>query len=127
MATMEPLRCLGIKEAVLSDDGTAVLLELAMANGKIFPLELQAGGVELLLRALFASSQALAEKAPKPAPLRETRIEEAVRVGPAADFLVHPQSGGGARLTLRVGPVDLAVDLSDPAAVAAALQAPSLH
>lgn len=127
MATLDPLRCLGIKEVVLSDDGSAVLLELAMANGKIFPLELQAGGVELLMRALFASAQALADKQPKPAALADTRVEEAVLVGPASEHMVQRQNGGGARLTLRVGVTDLAVDLADPAAVAAALQAPALH
>ena len=61
--TLPPLRCIGLKQAVLSDDGRAVLLELAMANGKIFPLELEAGGVDLLLRALFMSARALGEAA----------------------------------------------------------------
>jgi hypothetical protein len=59
MATLPPLRCIGIKQAVLSDDSTAVLLELAMANQQIFPLELDAGGVELLTRVLISSGQAL--------------------------------------------------------------------
>ena len=51
--TLAPLRCTGLKQVVLSDDGRAVLLELTMANGKVFPLELETGGVDLLLRALL--------------------------------------------------------------------------
>ena len=39
MTTMDPLRCVGIRQAVLSGDGSTVLLEMSMANGKIFPLE----------------------------------------------------------------------------------------
>lgn len=65
-STMEPLRCVGLKQAVLSDDGQAVLLELLMANGKIFPLELNAGGVELLTKTLYMSAQAMGMTLPAP-------------------------------------------------------------
>ncbi len=68
MTSMAPLRCTGIKQVVLSEDGTAVLLELAMANGKTFPLELAAEGVELLTRALLVSAQALGEQQRPTAP-----------------------------------------------------------
>ncbi len=75
MTSMAPLRCTGIKQVVLSDDGTAVLLELAMANGKTFPLELAAEGVELLTRALLVSAQALGESR------RAAAADSAVRPG----------------------------------------------
>ncbi len=124
MATLAPLRCMGIKQVVLSDDGKAVLLELAMANGQIFPLELNAGGVELLSRALLTSAQALAEP---PAPLAETETRMAVHV-PAQTFAVRALPEGGRMLLARVGCIDLGLDLADAAAaeaLAAALQSPS--
>lgn len=65
-STMEPLRCVGLKQAVLSDDGKAVLLELLMANGQIFPLELNDGGVELLLRTLQRSAEVMGLELPVP-------------------------------------------------------------
>jgi hypothetical protein len=126
MATMAPLRCLGIKQVVLSDDGQAVLLELAMANGQIFPLELGVGGVELLSRALLTSAQALGEQQLPRAPLAETEAGVAVHV-PAQAFEVRAQPDGGRMLLARVGCIDLGLDLADAAAaegLAAALQAP---
>lgn len=122
MTTMAPLRCLGLKEAVLSEDGKAVLLELVMANGQIFPLELDAGGVELLMRALFASAQALGGKAGKPQALADSSPAESVLVGPPDEFLVRAQPDGAASLHLRLGSVDLAVGLADRAALEAALR-----
>lgn len=80
MTTMAPLRCTGIKQVVLSDDGTAVLLELAMANGKIFPLELEAPGVELLTRALLLSAEALGDSTKGQTPLSGTPASEAIEM-----------------------------------------------
>lgn len=123
---MAPLRCLGIKQVVLSDDGSAVLLELAMANGQIFPLELGTGGVELLSRALLTSAQALGESAPPREPLSAIAARVAVHVS-AHDFAVRSQVDGGRMLLARVGCIDLGLDLADAAAaeaLAAALQAP---
>lgn len=123
MATMAPLRCLGIKQVVLADNGQAVLLELAMANGQIFPLELTAGGVELLSRALLTSAQALGEP---PTALAETDPRVAVHA-PVRHAEVRALDGGGRMLLARVGCIDLGLDLADAAAaeaLAAALQAP---
>lgn len=123
--TMAPLRCIGLKQVVLSDDGRAVLLELAMANGKIFPLELEAGGVDLLLRALFLSAQALGDTAVADrAPLAALPPAAPVPLQAAAVASGAASDGTPARLLLRVGSVDLAVALPDgasPQALARAL------
>ena len=109
--TLAPLRCIGLKQVVLSDDGRAVLLELAMANNKIFPLELEAGGVDLLLRALRMSAQALGGAAAAGrAALDELPPEAPVQV-PAEAAAAGTGADGGPRLLLRVGSVDLAVAL----------------
>ena len=109
--TLAPLRCTGLKQVVLSDDGRAVLLELAMANGKTFPLELEAGGVDLLLRALLMSAQALGgAAAERRAPLDELPPEAPVQV-PVEAAAPGTAADGAPRLLLRVGSVDLAVAL----------------
>lgn len=118
MATMEPLRCIGLKQAVLSDDGQAVLLELMMANGQIFPLELQAGGVELLSRVLLGSAEALgAAQAPRAA-LAEIDLTLPVRV-PVQALEVRAQPEGGPVLLARAGAIDLGIRLEDAAAARA--------
>lgn len=100
--TMEPLRCVGLKTAVLSDDGTAVLFELMMANGKIFPLELTTEGVTLMVRSLLAAAQAL------PAAEGSVDLDSAVRL--SADALrAHRRDDGSVWWTLRHGSVDLAL------------------
>ena len=60
MSSISPLRCVGINEAILADDGTAVLFELIMDSGQIFPLELDSEGLELLSRVVLAGTQVLA-------------------------------------------------------------------
>jgi hypothetical protein len=123
--TLPPLRCVGLKQAVLSDDGRAVLLELAMANGKIFPLELEAGGVDLLLRALFMSARALGEAgADGRAALDALPPEAPVQLAADAAAVSRAAGDAPARLLLRVGSVDLAVALpgaASPQALARAL------
>lgn len=122
MTTMAPLRCVGLKQALFSDDGKAVLLELAMANGKIFPLELDAGGVDLLTRALLLSAGALGEKQDQRKPLAEVAPDEAVALTAQA---IHASGrpDGSASLLLRAGALDLHLSLPDAAAVAAKLGA----
>lgn len=123
MTSMAPLRCIGLKQAVLSDDGTAVLLELAMANGKIFPLELDAAGVDLLARALLLSADALGEKQSVRKPLADTAPNEAVALRAQA-VQASTRPDGSASLLLRAGSLDVHLSLPDAAAVAAMLNAP---
>ena len=121
MASMEPLRCVGLKQAVLSNDGSAVLLELVMINGKIFPLELQAGGVDLLARALLMAAQSMGTAQPGRAPLSAVDPATAVRVAPDAAH-VRALPHGSAALLLRVGTLDLSVSIADAAALGSLLQ-----
>lgn len=100
MTTMDPLRCIGLNTAVLSDDGTAVLFELMMANGQIFPLELTADGVTFLLRALLTAAQAL------PAAQGAVDLDQAVRL-PADALRAQRREDGSIWWTLRHGSVDL--------------------
>ena len=118
--TMDPLRCTGLKQAVLSDDGRAVLLELFMANSKIFPLELDAAGVDLLTRALLMSAQALAKAEPPARALAETDPAHAVQLQTDA-LALRGQPGGEAALLLRVGTLDLHLSGPDTPRLAAAL------
>ena len=122
--TLDPLRCTGLKQVVLSDDGRAVLLELAMANGKIFPLELEAGGVDLLLRALLMSAQALGGAAAAGRAALDALPPEAPVQVPADAAAAGTAADGTPRLLLRVGSADLAVALpagATPQALARAL------
>ena len=109
--TLAPLRCIGLKQVVLSDDGRAVLLELAMANQKIFPLELEAGGVDLLLRALMMSAQALGGAAVEGRPALDALPPEAPVQVRAEAAAAGTGADGVPRLLLRVGSADLAVAL----------------
>lgn len=108
MASMDPLRCIGIRQAVLSKDGSAVLIEMLMANGKLFPLELTAAGVELMARALFASSQAMGEAQPTQRALADTKPEEAVWV-PLAEQATRSGPDGQPHWLVRSGCLDLLI------------------
>jgi hypothetical protein len=100
--TLAPIRLAGLKQAVLSDDDSAVLLELIMANGKIFPLELDAGGITLLLRTLLASAAAM------PEPTDTVDMNSVVKL-PAERLTAARSSDGTQWWALRVGSVDLAI------------------
>lgn len=115
MASMDPMRCIGIRNAVLSTDGSTVLIEMILDNGKLFPLELTAGGVELMSRALFASSKALAEAKPPEKPLAETTPQLAVWVPVHGEETRTGPDGQPQRL-VRSGCLDLLISASAPAA-----------
>lgn len=124
MTSMAPLRCIGLQQAVLSDDGSAVLLELAMANGKIFPLELDARGIELLTRALLLSAGAVGESQPGRKPLADSAADEAVALTAQA-VQARAQADGSASLMLRAGSLDIHLSVPDAAALAAMLTPPA--
>lgn len=122
MTSMAPIRCTGIKQVLLSDDGSAVLLELAMANGKTFPLELESAGVELLTRALLVSAQAVGAPGQERQPLTSTPVSEAIDV-PVQALSVRSQDDGSSALMLRTGCLDLRLALPDADSRKVALEA----
>ncbi|MFM9917800.1 MAG: hypothetical protein ACKVOX_18515 [Rhizobacter sp.] len=109
MSSIPPLRCIGINEAILADDGTAVLFELVMDNGQIFPLELDSEGLELLSRVVLAGAQAMGTEQPDRKPLAETVPSESVQM--AADEVVVRANADGPVLVLRVGSLDITLRL----------------
>lgn len=100
--TLAPLRLFGLKQAVLSDDEKAVLLELVMSNGKIFPLELDANGLTQLLRSLLACAAAM------PAAAETVDMNSVIKL--PADRLASARASDGSQWwALRMGSVDLAI------------------
>lgn len=100
--TLAPIRLAGLKQAVLSDDDRAVLLELKMANGQIFPLELDAADITLLLRTLLASAAAM------PEPAATVDMNTVVKL-PAERLSTARSSDGSKWWAMRIGSVDLAI------------------
>lgn len=123
MTSLAPLRCTGLRQAVLSDDGSAVLLELAMANGQLFPLELDGDGVELLTRALLACAQALGERQRDRPPLSETVVSQAVQLPVQGLESIPTADGKHAALVVRAGSLDIALQFDDAPATRAAMRA----
>lgn len=109
MSSISPLRCIGINEAILADDGTAVLFELVMDSGQIFPLELDSAGLELLSRVVLAGTQAMGTDQPDRKPLADTVPSESVQMV-AHDVVVRAHADGPV-LVLRVGSIDITLRL----------------
>lgn len=109
MSSIPPLRCVGINQAILADDGDAVLLELIMDNGQIFPLELDAAGVDLLSRVVLAGAQAMGTEQPERTPLADTVPSESVQM--AAHEVVVRAHADGPVLAMRVGCIDITLRL----------------
>ena len=55
----KPLHCYGVKDALLADDKSAVLVELILENSQIFPLQLDIEGIDLMSRIVLSSAKAL--------------------------------------------------------------------
>ena len=109
MSSLPPLRCIGINEAILADDGQAVLFELVMDTGQIFPLELDSEGLELMSRVVLAGAQAMGTEQPDRKPLSETVPSESVQM--AAHEVVVRANADGPVLVLRVGSIDITLRL----------------
>ncbi|MDL2338397.1 MAG: hypothetical protein QFE16_11195 [Pseudomonadota bacterium] len=109
MSSIPPLRCVGINQAILADDGAAVLLELIMDNGQTFPLELDSEGVELLSRVVLAAAHAMGTEQPDRPPLAETVPSESVQMS-ANEVIVRAHADGPV-LALRVGSIDVTLRL----------------
>jgi hypothetical protein len=100
--TLAPLRLFGLRQAVLSDDDKAVLLELVMSNGKIFPMELDAAGLTQLMRTLLACAAAM------PEPAEPVDMNTVIKL-PADRLTAASSSDGSQWWAMRVGSVDLAI------------------
>ncbi len=109
MSSIPPLRCVGINQAILADDGAAVLLELLMDNGQIFPLELDSTGVDLLSRVVLAGAHAMGTEQPERTPLAETVPSESVQMS-AHEVVVRAHADGPV-LAMRVGCIDVTLRL----------------
>lgn len=109
MSSLPPLRCIGINEAILADDGTAVLFELVMDNGQIFPLELDGEGLELMSRVVLAGAHAMGIEQADRKPLSETVPSESVHM--AAHEVVVRAHADGPVLVMRVGAIDITLTL----------------
>ena len=109
MSSIPPLRCIGINEAILADDGTAVLFELVMDNGQIFPLELDSEGLELMSRVVLAGAHAMGTEQADRKPLAETVPSESVHMS-AHEVVVRAHADGPV-LVLRVGSIDITLTL----------------
>lgn len=109
MSSSPPLRCVGINQAILADDGAAVLFELVMDSGQIFPLELDSEGLELLSRVVLAGAFAMGTEQPDRAPLAETVPSESVQMS-AHEVIVRAHADGPV-LVMRVGSLDITLRL----------------
>lgn len=109
MSSISPLRCIGINEAILADDGTAVLFELVMDNDQICPLELDSVGLELLSRVVLAGAHAMGVDQPDRPPLAETVPSDSVQMV-AHEVIVRAHADGPV-LVLRVGSIDVTLRL----------------
>ncbi len=109
MTTLKPLRCIGIQQAILADDGLAVLIEMIMENGQIFPLELDADGVDLMARATLMAAHAMGIEQADRTPLAETVPSESVQM--AAHEVIVRAHADGPVLALRVGSIDVTLKL----------------
>lgn len=106
---IDPLRCVGINQAILSDDRTAVLLDLIMDNGQTFPFELDGEGVELMSRIVLAAAHAMGTDQPDRQPLSETVPSESVQM--AAQEVIVRAHADGPVLVMRVGSIDITLKL----------------
>jgi hypothetical protein len=123
MDALKPLRCLDINNAVLSDDKSAVLLELVMENGQLFPLELEQDGIDLMARGLLMSAHAMGVGQEGRPELGLIAPSSAIQVE-AHEVIVRAQADGPVMM-LRVGSLDLTVKL--PNQVLASALANALH
>lgn len=109
MSSLSPQRCIGINQAVLADDGGAVLFELIMEGGQIFPLELDGVSLELLTRVVLAGAHAMGTEQPDRSPLSETVPSESVQMS-AHEVVVRAHADGPV-LLMRVGAIDVTLSL----------------
>jgi hypothetical protein len=107
--TVAPLHCYGVKDALLADDKSSVLVELILENGQIFPLELDEEGIDLMSRIVLSSAKAMGTQQEDRLPLRETVPSASVLID--ADEVLVRANADGPVMVLRVGSIDITVKL----------------
>lgn len=109
----KPLHCYGVKDALLADDKSAVLVELILENSQIFPLQLDLEGVDLMSRIVLSSAKALGvEQEGRPA-LAESMPSDSVQM--EADEVLVRANADGPVLLMRVGSIDISLKLPNQA------------
>ena len=107
--TVAPLHCYGVKDALLADDKSSVLVELILENGQIFPLELDEEAIDLMSRIVLSSAKAMGTQQEDRLPLRETVPSASVLID--ADEVLVRANADGPVMVLRVGSIDITVKL----------------
>ena len=107
--TVAPLHCYGVKDALLADDKSSVLVELILENGQIFPLELDEEGIDLMSRIVLSSAKAMGTQQEGRLPLRDTVPSASVQMD--ADEVLVRANADGPVMVLRVGSIDITVKL----------------
>ena len=107
--TVAPLHCYGVKDALLADDKSSVLVELILENGQIFPLELDEEGIDLMSRIVLSSAKAMGTQQEGRPPLRDTVPSHSVQMD--ADEVLVRANADGPVMVLRVGSIDITVKL----------------
>lgn len=106
---IKPLHCYGVKDALLADDKSAVLLEIILENGQIFPLELDDEGIDLMSRIILSSAKAMGTEQEGRTPLAETVPSESVQM--EADEVTVRAHADGPVIVMRVGSIDITLKL----------------
>ena len=107
--TVAPLHCYGVKDALLADDKSSVLVELILENVQIFPLELDEEAIDLMSRIVLSSAKAMGTQQEDRLPLRETVPSASVLID--ADEVLVRANADGPVMVLRVGSIDITVKL----------------
>ena len=105
----KPLHCYGVKDALLADDKSAVLVELILENSQIFPLQLDIEGIDLMSRIVLSSAKAMGVAQDGRPPLVDTMPSDSVQM--EADEVLVRANADGPVLVMRVGAIDISLKL----------------
>jgi hypothetical protein len=105
----KPLHCYGVKDALLADDKSAVLVELILENSQIFPLQLDIEGIDLMSRIVLSSAKAMGVEQDGRPPLVDTMPSDSVQM--EADEVLVRANADGPVLVMRVGAIDISLKL----------------
>ena len=109
----KPLHCYGVKDALLADDKSAVLVELILENSQIFPLQLDIEGIDLMSRIVLSSAKAMGVEQDGRPPLVDTMPSDSVQM--EADEVLVRANADGPVLVMRVGSIDISLKLPNQA------------
>jgi hypothetical protein len=110
---LTPLHCYGVKDALMADDKSAVLVELILENSQIFPLQLDFEGIDLMSRIVLSSAKAMGVAQEGRPPLADTMPSDSVHM--EADEVLVRANADGPVLVMRVGSIDISLKLPNQA------------